>query len=273
MKLVTLVENTSAVEKFACVHGLSFYLELDDQKVLFDLGPDETIFANAKEAGINLSEVDLVIISHAHYDHGGALGKFLEMNHKAKVYVRECGFAKYASVSTGNLRFIGLDESLKNHPQVVLTDEVTVLNDKMRLFSGVTGRKYYSAANQLLKEERNGELFEDSFSHEQNLVITEGDKKVLIAGCAHNGIVNILERFEELESRMPDVVIGGFHLNPPSVGEPVPEAFLDDFSEQLLSLPVKYYTCHCTGLTPYGGLKVRMGDRVEYLGAGSVLEV
>jgi len=189
------------------------------------------------------------------------------------VYVRDCGFARYASASTGKLRLIGLDESLKHHSQVILTGDDTILNDCMRLFSGVTGRKFFSPANQLLKEERDGELFRDSFSHEQNLIVTEGDKKILIAGCAHNGIVNILERFEELEGRMPDVAIGGFHLNPPSVGEPVPEDLLDGISEQLLSWPVQYYTCHCTGLVPYAGLKERMGARVGYLGAGSVLEV
>lgn len=273
MKLATLVENTAAAPGYACVHGLSFYIEAAEKKLLFDLGPDETLFANAQKAGISVENVELAVLSHGHYDHGGALGRFLEINRSARVYVRENAFLPYYSRSSGKEHEIGLSRELKGHPRVVPTGENCDIAEGLRLFSGVTGRKYFSEANRFLMEKTEKGLRPDSFSHEQNLIITEGNKKFLIAGCAHNGIVNILERFEKLEGRLPDAVISGFHLNPPSAMEPVSEELLDGIAGTLLKWPVQYYTCHCTGLGPYAGLKKRMGERLNYLGAGSRLEL
>jgi len=273
MKITTLVENTSCREGYTCVHGLSFYVETEKDTLLFDLGPDNTVFENAKLAGIDLSAVDKVVISHGHYDHGGAMEKFLSINQKARIYVREDAFEQYFSTSGEHMRSIGLKEELKRHPQVVLTSGQCVIGDGLRLFSEVKGRRFFSEANKKLLHRVDGELVPDAFEHEQNLVICEGDKKYLIAGCAHNGIVNILEEFQHREGKLPEAVISGFHLKPPSVGDAVDEAFLDELSRELLSYGCMYYTCHCTGLVPYEGLKKRMGNRIEYAGAGSVLEV
>lgn len=271
MIIKTLVENTSAVPGYRPVHGLSFYVETGGRKLLFDLGPDDTLFKNAETAGIDLREIQDVVISHGHGDHGGALEHFLDINHKAKIYVRENAFTPYYSFSSGKERFIGLNRALKQHAQVVLTGKSHRIGEGLTLFSGVEGRKYFSASNRTLMAGGPGGIFQDDFSHEQNLIVTEGNKKYLIAGCAHNGIVNILERFEALEGRMPDAVMAGFHLNNPATGEPVPEETLDGISRTLLNWPGQYYTCHCTGIGPYEGLKERMGDRIGYLGAGSSL--
>ena len=83
MKITTLVENTSGGDCKA-VHGLSFYVETKQHRLLFDLGPDKTVFENAKKLGVDLGAVDTVVISHGHYDHGGALRQFLELNKTAK---------------------------------------------------------------------------------------------------------------------------------------------------------------------------------------------
>ena len=82
MKITALVENT-AKEKLKAKHGLSLYIETKKHKILFDLGPDDTLFENARVCGIDLSKVDIVIISHGHMDHGGALSKFLAINKEA----------------------------------------------------------------------------------------------------------------------------------------------------------------------------------------------
>ena len=71
MKITALVENrTNTGMKTA--HGLALFIETGKHKLLFDLGPDETLFENAKRKGVDLSAVDTVIISHGHRDHGGA---------------------------------------------------------------------------------------------------------------------------------------------------------------------------------------------------------
>jgi len=94
---------------------------------------------------------------------------------------------------------------------------------------------------------------------------------ILITGCAHNGIVNILEHFYCLRGRMPDYVIGGFHLSDCSTGGNENPDTIDKIGKYLMDTNTKYYTCHCTGKEPYNRLKAVMGDRIDYLSAGSVI--
>ena len=86
-------------------------------------------------------------------------------------------------------------------------------------------------------------------------------KRVLISGCSHKGIVNIVSWFK------PDVLVGGFHfmnLDPQSAGR----AALDAAADELLDGHTVYHTCHCTGVPQYNYLKERMRDRLFYISAG-----
>lgn len=78
MKIISLVENNSE-SGLKTKHGLSLYIETDLHKILFDLGPDDTLFENAAKRNIDISKVDIVVISHGHSDHGGALKKFWDI--------------------------------------------------------------------------------------------------------------------------------------------------------------------------------------------------
>ena len=120
--------------------------------------------------------------------------------------------------------------------------------------------------------EQNGQIVKDTFIHEQNLIVEEDAKTLLIVGCAHNGIINILEHFRSLKGRMPDYVIGGFHLSSPSGGM---EDFdiIEKIGKYLIGTRAKYYTCHCTGIEPYNRLKEIMGDSIDYLPAGSEMTI
>ena len=84
MRIVPLVENTTKSELKA-KHWLSLYIETKLHKILFDLGSDNTLFENAVKRNIDISKVDTVIISHGHFDHGGALKKFLDVNSSANI--------------------------------------------------------------------------------------------------------------------------------------------------------------------------------------------
>ena len=82
MQITALVENTSQDKKFGTEHGLSLYIEAGFQKILFDMGQSGLFADNAKVLGISLSDVTIAVLSHGHYDHGGGLAKFLEINKK-----------------------------------------------------------------------------------------------------------------------------------------------------------------------------------------------
>jgi 7,8-dihydropterin-6-yl-methyl-4-(beta-D-ribofuranosyl)aminobenzene 5'-phosphate synthase len=83
MKISVLCENTTKKENILSEHGLSLFIETEKHKILFDMGQSDAFLKNAKTLGIDLSTVDIAILSHGHYDHGGGLRAFLEYNEKA----------------------------------------------------------------------------------------------------------------------------------------------------------------------------------------------
>lgn len=274
MIIKTLVENTAISEEFNSEHGLSLYIETKKHKLLFDLGQSDLFIENAKKMGIDLSEIDLVIISHGHYDHGGGLKAFLTVNSKAKIYLNNKVFDKhYANKPNGEKTFIGLDRELLPNDRFIFVGDHLDIDEELELFSNVKAKKLYPTGNKDLFMEEDGSLALDDFVHEQNLIIRENGKTLLIAGCAHNGIVNIIDHYSMLKNGLPDYVIGGFHLYNRSRDKSEDPAIVSQIGEYLKDTGSKYYTGHCTGIAPYKKLKEIIGDRVEYLATGSELSI
>ncbi len=256
VKLKTLVENFSNSD-LATVHGLSFYIETTKHKILFDLGPDQTLFDNASKSKIDLTKVDIVIISHGHNDHGGALGKFLEINRSAKVFVQENAFEPYFNV---NLEKIGLNPELKLHPQVILLNGDYQIDEELFLFAVSKTDKCHSPANDTLFDQ-NGK---DRFAHEHSLLIME-EQTALIMGCGHTGIVNILDKAKVYS---PKICIGGYHLYNPTTKESAQKSLLDEIAKELSAYQeTKFYTCHCTGKEAFNYLATKMPN-LFYLSCG-----
>ncbi|MBQ2720991.1 MAG: MBL fold metallo-hydrolase, partial [Clostridia bacterium] len=105
MTVTTLVENTAINDNFCSEHGLSLYIEVKGLRILFDMGQTELFAENAEKLGIDLENVDIAVISHGHYDHGGGLKKFLEINKKAPVYISRFAFEPHYN---GSEKYIGL---------------------------------------------------------------------------------------------------------------------------------------------------------------------
>jgi 7,8-dihydropterin-6-yl-methyl-4-(beta-D-ribofuranosyl)aminobenzene 5'-phosphate synthase len=273
MIIKTLSENTSISEDFASEHGLSLYIETKKHKVLFDVGASDLFLQNAKTFGINIADIDFLVISHGHYDHGGGLKTFFEENEKAEVIIHQLAFEKYYSTRSNNkIAYIGLDENLKQNRQIVFTSDYHDIGNGIYVFSNILQSEPLPKSNNTLFKEYKDQIIPDSFEHEQNLVIEEDGKTLLITGCAHNGIVNIVKRFYTLKGRMPDYIIGGFHLSSRSGGDESSE-MTDKIAEYLKDTKAKYYTCHCTGIEPYKRMKSVMSDRIDYLAAGSELTI
>lgn len=260
MKIIALMENTAAVPEVLSEHGLSLYLEGKGHRILFDTGQSENFAVNAERLGVDLSAVDLAIISHGHYDHGGGLKRFLELNQKAPVYLSAYAFEPHFN----GAKDIGIDPGLRESGRLRFVKEKTVLDEGLELYPRTEFKPQYPVCSRGLKTLREGKQVDEDFRHEQYLLIREGTKKILISGCSHAGILNIAVWFR------PDVLAGGFHLkdlDPQGEGK----AALEQTAEVLKSFQTVYFTCHCTGTAQYAYLKEKMGDQLHYLPGGASL--
>ena len=262
MKIWTLLENTACDDSFCVEHGLSLYIETEKHNILFDTGASDAFCANAEKLGVDLSRVDIAVLSHGHFDHGGGLAAFLARNKTAPVYLHRDAFLPHFNVEGKD---IGIDESLRASERLVFTDDELVIDEELSIFSCNTRERHHpsSAAGMLVKE--GSELRPDEFLHEQYLLISEGEKRVLLSGCSHKGVINITEWFA------PDVLIGGFHFM--KLDTERDAQVMCDAAEKLLAFKTRYYTGHCTGEAQYAFLKALMGERLSYLATGSVIEI
>jgi len=112
MKVVILMENSTCRDAVACAHGLSMYIETDKHKILFDMGPDAQFIDNAKALSVDLTQVDIAFLSHAHNDHCGGLEAFLKLNDRAKVYMQKAVWGQYYVVTPSKCAYIGMDAVL-----------------------------------------------------------------------------------------------------------------------------------------------------------------
>lgn len=273
VKITALVENTSLSPEYKSKHGLSLYIETTSHKILFDLGSNDLFVENAEKVGIDIRTIDTVVISHGHTDHAGALRKFLEINSTAKIYIKESAFDKHYTKVMGIPFYVGADIKLKDNRQFIFTSDSYMIDKELRLFSGIKGRKLFSQSNNKLLTKKNHKFVLDSFDHEQYLVIENENQKVLISGCSHNGIVNIMEEMQRAASGNFTHVIGGFHLFNPISKKYEKDELIRDVAECLKQYNCKYYTCHCTGPKAYKKMKEIMGERLNYLSTGSRLKI
>ena len=257
MKLITLIENTAISADTIAEHGLSLYLETNGKKILFDMGQSDAFARNAEKLGIDLTAVDFAVISHGHYDHGGGLATFLKINSHAPVYIHKTAFGAHYN---GKQKYIGLDISLQSNPRLIFTEGNVSLSSSLSL-TDCNELGWKNDAYGLML--RTGEQFHpDDFTHEQYLQIVEGEKRILISGCSHKGILNIATHF------CPQVLVGGFHLNKVENAEK-----LRTIASCLLSTGTRFYTGHCTGAKQFAIMQEVIGPNLQSLSAGMILHV
>lgn len=264
MKIVTLMENTCGEEGCFFEHGLSLYIETQKHKILLDTGSSDAFIQNARKVGVDLEAVDTVVLSHGHYDHSGGILAFSEINPRALIYMQKSAGADYYHGE----RYIGIDKKILELPEVRLTEGDLVLDDQLSLFTHITGRRCYPQSNLALTVKRNGIEVKDSFDHEQCLVIREGEERILVSGCAHNGILNILDKYRELYHELPKRVISGFHMMKKTPYTKEEQDTILANARELAGYDAIFYTGHCTGDEAFELMKPIMGEKLVRLRSG-----
>lgn len=243
MKITVLMEDTCGLSGCIYEHGLSIYTETDKHKILIDTGASGAFIENAHKLGIDLTQVDTVIISHGHYDHTGGVMDLAKMIPDADIYMQENAAADYYH----NERYIGIDKHILTLPQLRAINGDWEIDSELSLMTNIKGRRLWPQSNFSLKKKINGSTVQDEFDHEQCLVITAESVRILFSGCAHNGILNILDNFKEKYGTLPDAVISGFHMM--KKGEYTTEEIgvIKETAQELKKTGIIFYTGHCTG--------------------------
>lgn len=257
MKITVLAENTAVDERFGAEHGLSLLIETRGRHILFDTGQSALFARNATLCGVDLGEVDYAVLSHGHYDHGGGLGRFLELNDHAPVYLSQYAFEPHYNGD----KYIGLDAQLKTHPRLIPVGDTLPLDTGITLLSLNGVDKPYAVDGAGLSAIIDGRRVPDDFRHEQYLLIEEAGRRILFSGCSHNGVLNIVSYFR------PDILIGGFHF----MNLPLDSNLLQN-ARELDGFGAGYYTCHCTGTEQYDYMK-RCLPRLHYLSSGESITI
>ena len=263
MKIYTLIENTPYTQGFRCEHGLSLYIETENRKILFDTGQSGDFADNATELGVKLEDVDMLILSHGHYDHGGGIKRFLEINKRAPVYLSKWAFGDHYNVTDD---YIGLAKELVECDRIIYVDDFMEIEENLHIFGADRIEMKRPGDSAGLKIKVNNQMYPDTFRHEQYLMIHENGKRILISGCSHNGILNIMNKFK------PDIMVGGFHFMKKEITASG-NSEVWNAAEELMRYDTCYYTCHCTGIEQFEYMKKIMGERLFYLSAGQKIEV
>lgn len=268
MRIISLIENTPGHAGCCYEHGLSVYIETAHHKILADTGASDGFLHNAGLLGVDLGAVDTLFLSHGHYDHAGGILAFAAVNPNAAVYMQRTAGLDYYALEAAGPRYIGIDKAILGLPKLHLLDGDFTLDEEVSMLAGIDGRRCWSKSNLELKR-REGETFcQDSFDHEQVLVVRQAGKYVLFSGCAHNGILNVLDRFRAAYGRDPDMVISGFHFM--KKGEYTPEEVRDieDTARELAQMDTVFYSGHCTSQSAFDIMKEIMGDQLHALHSG-----
>ena len=229
MSITVVYDNNKYDGRLTTAWGFSCVVKFPEETILFDTGGDGTILlSNMAKVGINPEEIDAVVLSHIHGDHTGGLDKFLKQSSQVTVYM-PLSFPQW------------MKENVKSSGAIVKE-----VHEPRQLLEGVF---------------TTGEL--DGGVTEQSLLVTTSRGLVVITGCAHPGIVNIVKKAKEISRDKVYLVIGGFHLL---------EAFQSQLSyvaESLLHLGVeKVALCHCSGDEAREWFEDYFGENYIDCGAG-----
>lgn len=269
MRVVILIDNL-AKEGLLEEWGLSIFIEHQDRRILLDAGSSGKFIENAKRLGIDLSKVDDVVLSHAHYDHADGLADFFAVNDKAKVYLRAGSEEDCYHHSSKDTHYIGIRQGLLKQfaDRFVYVEGDYELSPKAYLIPHKTQGLEERGRQNAMYRKKGDTYVPDEFAHEQSLVLDTRAGWILFNSCSHGGADVILK---EVERTFPDkqicAYIGGFHLfrTPP---EQI-RALAGQLKEGAVS---HFYTGHCTGTEAYALLKEALGERIEQFYAGFVLE-
>jgi 7,8-dihydropterin-6-yl-methyl-4-(beta-D-ribofuranosyl)aminobenzene 5'-phosphate synthase len=215
--ITILVENKVYQRGLLAEHGLAYHIAMGKRQVLFDTGQTDLLVANAQQLGVDLSCVDIIALSHGHYDHTGGLAALRQLAPEARIVMHPAATAaKFAASPDGSSRRAGMSEASLN---ALATARVEFCEEQpVELVDGLFATGGIPRVTSL--EDVGGRFFLDPASNEpdpilddQALYFASAQGTVVLLGCAHAGVINTLRHIESVAGASQFAsVLGGMHL-------------------------------------------------------------
>lgn len=269
MKLYVLVDNNTIIDSYYKGEpALSFYIEDNGCKILFDTGYSDLFLENSQKMDINLRDIDYIVLSHGHNDHTNGLKYLLdlEFNKKVKIVAHPLTFNKKIDVDGSEIGCTVSVEDLNSKFEIILTKRPYNLTPAIKFIGEiprVIDKDISSVCNVLI----NNELFPDMCLDDSALIFTQNEELSIITGCSHSGLINIVDyALKNTKASNLNNIIGGFHLLDNTTTK------AEEISQFLLSKKVKTITpCHCTNLLAKCVFSKYFD--VQEIGVGSCIEL
>lgn len=279
-KITVLCENSAGgMVGVLGEHGFAALIEKDGEKVLLDTGQGLTLANNAQMLRVNLSEVKKIALSHGHYDHTGGLPHVLFPPRLVEITAHPDIFSEhYAEIETPFGKhnfFIGIkyEKSFLEHTLLGTFNFQTGFYELSPgiFFSGEIARTTdFEQGDPRLKLKQGTDFIPDPLLDDASLLIETDKGPLVILGCAHAGVINILKHFSEQTGHKKFYgVIGGTHLEFAVHGPQLEKTIeaLESFEPELIAVS------HCTGQKAAAICQQHFQERFQFANAGFSIEI
>lgn len=267
-RVVVLADNYAGKSPYS-EWGFSVLINSGKKSYLFDVGNSgKCVLDSAKHQGLSLFNLDGILFSHGHYDHTNGLEEVIRELGPQKIFAHPEIFRNRYSIHDGRADFSGI-KLRKNyiesglHSEIHFESGIMDLGDNIYLTGTVPFTNEFEKISDHFKYEVDGELKKDDFPDDNSVIIDTSEGLVVIFGCAHRGIVNILNYVKKTFNKKIHAIIGGTHLY---------EAKEDHFNfviDFLKNEDLKIIApCHCTGMKRIVDLYNAFPERVVLTGSG-----